>query len=221
MFVTVIVLTLDEIDGIKVIMPKVKKEWADEIVFVDGGSKDGTVEEATKMGYRVIHQKNRGEGNACRLGVEQTKSDFVLFFSPDGNDLPEDIHKLILKAKEGHDVVHISRFGKNSVSEDAGLLDSFGNNMFTFLVNSFFGSHYTDALNGFKLIKREIFEGLKTVCEPLGIEQEISIRCAKKKYPIYEIDSIEPKRIGGERKLQIFRWGLAYLTQIIKEKITK
>ena len=219
MFVTIIVLTLDEIDGIKVIMPKVKKEWANEIVFVDGGSKDGTVEEATKMGYRVIHQKNKGEGNACRLGVEQTKSDFVLFFSPDGNDLPEDIHKLIQKAKEGHDVVHISRFGKNSVSEDAGLLDSFGNNMFTFLVNSFFGSHYTDALNGFKLIKREIFEGLKTVCEPLGIEQEISIRCAKKRYPIYEIDSIEPKRIGGERKMRPFRVGARLSRQIIKEFI--
>ena len=120
MSIAVIVLTLDEIDGVKVIMPKVKKEWADEIVFVDGGSKDGTVEEATKMGFRVIHQKNKGEGNACRLGVEQTKSDFVLFFSPDGNDLPEDILKLIQKAKEGHEIVHISRFGKNSMSEDAG-----------------------------------------------------------------------------------------------------
>ena len=219
MSLTIIVLTLDEIDGVKVIMQKVKKEWADEIVFVDGGSKDGTVEEATKMGFRVIHQKNKGEGNACRLGVEQTKSDFVMFFSPDGNDLPEDIPKLIQKAKEGHDIVHISRFGKNSVSEDAGLLDSFGNNMFTFLVNCFFGSHYTDALNGFKLIKREIFEGLKTVCEPLGIEQEISIRCAKKRYPIYEIDSIEPKRIGGARKMRPLQVGALLSSQIIKEFI--
>ena len=105
------------------------------------------------------------------------------------------------------------------MSEDAGWLDSFGNNMFTFLVNSFFGSHYTDALNGFKLIKREIFEELKTVCEPLGIEQEISIRCAKKRYPIYEIDSIEPKRIGGERKMRPFRVGARLSRQIIKEFI--
>ena len=219
MSIAVIVLTLDEIDGVKVIMPKVKKEWADEIVFVDGGSKDGTVEEATKMGFRVIHQKNKGEGNACRLGVEQTKSDFVLFFSPDGNDLPEDIHKLIQKAKEGHDIVHISRFGKNSMSEDAGWLDSFGNNMFTFLVNTFFGSRYTDALNGFRIIKRSIFEELKTVCEPLGIEQEITIRCAKKRYPIYEIDSREPKRIGGERKMRPLPVGVRLSRQIIKEFI--
>ena len=219
MFIVVIVLTIDEIDGVKFIMPKVKKEWADEIVFVDGGSKDGTVEEVTKMGFRVIHQKNKGEGNACRFGVEQTKSDFVMFFSPDGNDLPEDIPKLIQKAKEGHDIVHISRFGKNSISEDAGWLDTFGNNMFTFLVNAFFGSNYTDALNGFRIIKRSIFEELKTVCEPLGIEQEISIRCAKKGYPIYEIDSKEPKRIGGERKMRPLQVGALLSYQIIKEFI--
>ena len=206
MSVVVIVLTLDEIDGVKVIMPQIKKDWADEIVFVDGGSKDGTVEEAKRLGFRVIHQHDKGEGNACRIGAKETKSDFLMFFSPDGNDLPEDVPKLIQKTKEGHDIAHISRFGKNSVSDDAGWLDRFGNNMFTFLVNVFFGSHYTDALNGFRIIKREIFEEIKTVCEPLGIEQEISIRCAKKKYPIYEIDSREPERIGGERKMRPVGW---------------
>ena len=40
-----------------------------------------------------------------------------------------------------------------------------------------------------------------------------------KKYT--EIPEDEPKRIGGERKLQIIRWGAAYLTQIIKERFTK
>ena len=61
---------------------------------------------------------------------------------------------LIDKTKIGYDVVHISRFGKNSISDDANWLDRFGNNMFTFLVNSFFGGNYTDALNGFRIIKR-------------------------------------------------------------------
>ena len=219
MSVTIIVLTLDEIDGVKVIMQKVKKEWADEIVFVDGGSKDGTVEEATKMGFRVIHQKNKGEGNACRLGVEQTKSDFVMFFSPDGNDLPEDIQKLIQKTNEGHDVVHISRFGKNSISDDAGWFDSFGNNMFTFLVNTFFGGNYTDSLNGFRIIKRKIWDDLKTDAQFLNIEQQTCIRCAKRKIPIYEIEGREPNRIGGQRKMRPIEVGAQLSYQIIKEFI--
>ena len=125
MSVIVFVLTLDEIDGVSEIMPQINKEWADRIIFVDGGSTDGTIEKAQELGFEVIHQKNKGEGNACRVGTDATKSDFVMFFSPDGNDVPGDIPKLIDKTKNGYDVVHISRFGKNSISDDANWLDRF------------------------------------------------------------------------------------------------
>jgi glycosyltransferase involved in cell wall biosynthesis len=219
MSVIVFVLTLDEIDGVSEIMPKVKKEWADAIIFVDGGSTDGTQEKAKELGFEVIHQKNKGEGNACRIGTDATQSDYVMFFSPDGNDLPEDIPKLIQKTKEGHDVIHISRFGKNSVSEDANLLDRFGNNMFTFLVNTFFGGNYTDALNGFRIIRRKLWDELKTDAQYLNIEQQTCIRLAKRKIPILEIDGIEPKRIGGERKMRPLTTGAQLSYQIIKEFI--
>jgi len=219
MSTAVIVLTLDEIDGVNIIMPQVKKEWAEEIVFVDGGSTDGTIERAKELGFKVIHQHNKGEGNAFRIGVEGTKSDYVMFFSPDGNDVPEDIPKLIQKTKEGHDIVHISRFGKNSQSDDAGLIDRFGNRMFTFLVNTFFGGSYSDALNGFRIVKRKIWNDLKTDAQYLNIEQQICIRCAKNKIPIYEIDGREPERVGGERIMRRFSTGSALSLQILKEFI--
>ena len=219
MSVIVFVLTLDEIDGVSEIMPKIKKEWADKIIFVDGGSTDGTIEKAKELGFEVIHQKNQGEGNACRVGTDATESDFIMFFSPDGNDVPDDIPKLIEKTNEGHDIVHISRFGKNSVSEDANWLDRFGNNMFTFLVNTFFGGNYSDALNGFRIIRRKIWEGLKTDAQYLNIEQQTCIRLAKLKIPIFEIDGKEPKRIGGERKMRPLTTGAQLSYQIIKEFI--
>ena len=219
MSVIVFVLTLDEIDGISEIMPKIKKEWADKIIFVDGGSTDGTIEKAKELGFEVIHQKNQGEGNACRVGTDATESDFIMFFSPDGNDVPDDIPKLIEKTNEGHDIVHISRFGKNSVSEDANWLDRFGNNMFTFLVNTFFGGNYSDALNGFRIIRRKIWDGLKTDAQYLNIEQQTCIRLAKLKIPIFEINGKEPKRIGGERKMRPLTTGAQLSYQIIKEFI--
>ena len=80
MSTAIIILTLDEIDGVKVIVPKINKKWAEEIIFVDGGSTDGTIEKAQELGFEVIHQKNKGEGNACRVGTNATKSDFVMFW---------------------------------------------------------------------------------------------------------------------------------------------
>ena len=219
MSVIVFVLTLDEIDGVSHIMPQVKKEWAERIILVDGGSTDGTLEKAKELGFDIIHQKNKGEGNACRVGTNSTKSDFVMFFSPDGNDVPSDIPKLIEKTKEGNDIVHISRFGKKSISEDANALERFGNNMFTFLVNSFFGGKYTDALNGFRIIKRTLWDELKTDAQFLNIEQQTCIRLAKRKIPIYEIEGMEPKRIGGERKMRPLTTGAQLSYQIIKEFI--
>ena len=217
MSVIVFVLPLDEIDGVSAIMPHVKKEWADRIIFVDGGSKDGTIEKAKELGFEVIHQKNKGEGNACRVGTDATESDYVMFFSPDGNDVPQDIQKLVQKSKEGYDIAHISRFGKDSISDDANWLDRFGNNMFTFLVNSFFGGNYTDALNGFRIIKRSIWDELKTDAQYLNIEQQTCIRLAKLRIPIFEIEGREPKRIGGERKMRPLTTGAQLSYQIIKE----
>ena len=219
MSTAIIILTLDEIDGVRAIVPKLNKDWAEEIIFVHGGSKDGTIEEARKLGFQVIHQNNRGEGNACRIGVEKTNSDYIMFFSPDGNDEPEAIPQLISKISEGFDIVHISRFGKYSESRDAGPFDGFGNRMFTFLVNIFFGGHYSDALNGFRIIRRDIMLKLKTDAQHLNIEQQICIRAAKEGYKVFEINGREPDRIGGQRKMKPLPTGASLSLQIIKEFI--
>ena len=142
-----------------------------------------------------------------------------MFFSPDGNDEVIEIPNLIKKIDEGYDIVHISRFGKDSESEDAGIIDRFGNRMFTFLVNVGFGGKYSDALNGFRIIKRDIMQKLKTDAQHLNIEQQICIRAAKRKYKVFEIDGREPDRVGGVRKMKPIPTGVSLSAQIIKEFI--
>ena len=154
MSTSVIIPTKNEVIGVKNILPKIDRSWADEWFLIDGNSNDGTIEEAKSLGFDVIQQTGKGLSNANREGDNHAKSDNILFFSPDGNAEPEDIPKLIKKMSEyDYDIVQISRFGKNGISEDDTIITAFGNRMFTFLVNVFFGGNLTDSLFGFKFIK--------------------------------------------------------------------
>ena len=51
----------------------------------------------------------------------------------------------------------------------------------------------------------------------MGVEPLLSIRCAKHRRNVTEIPAAEPARIGGERKLQVIRWGSAYMLQNFRE----
>jgi len=85
---TLLVPTLNEIDGMKAVMPRIKREWVDEIVVVDGGSTDGTVAYARDNGYLVVEQKLKGLVNAYREAMPYVHGDIVITFTPDGNSVP-------------------------------------------------------------------------------------------------------------------------------------
>jgi len=232
MKVTLFVLTHNEIVGMKAIMPRIKKEWVDEIIVADVGSTDGTLEYAKEQGYVTYVQKKKGIRHAYIEGFPLVKSDYIITFSPDGNSVPEAIPYLIEKIKEGYDMVIASRYLDHAKSHDDDFITRFGNWLFTKLINLFHKGTYTDAMVIYRIYRKSLFYELKLDTEEsynmekvfftkMGIEPLLSIRCAKYKKKYTEIPEDEPKRIGGERKLQIIRWGAAYLTQIIKERFTK
>jgi glycosyltransferase involved in cell wall biosynthesis len=219
MTTALLILTLNEVDGFKEIMPHVKREWVDELIVIDGGSTDGTIEEAKKMGLEVILQKSKGHGAAIMLGVESTKSDNIVIFGPDGNHEPEEIPQLIRKVQEGYDQVIVSRFAKDSVNLDAGITDTFGNKLFAFLTNLFFGGDLTDVLNESRLITRKAMTEIKFDAIGLDSTLEMSIRGLKKRQKIFEIVGNEGKRIGGKRKVRTFQTGCLLVKRIVKELI--
>ena len=214
---SLIVLTLNEADGFRKVMPKVNPKWVDEILVVDGGSTDGTPELARKMGYKVVSQKNRGRGEAFRLGLEKSKGGLLIYFSPDGNEDPKDIPLLVKKAKEGWDMVIASRFGRGSKSYDATLVRRIGNNFFTGLINVLFGLRLSDAVNGFRAITRDAMESIKTDAVYFDIEIQMTMRCARKGYRISEIPTIEYERAFGKGKLSTITDGSRYLKLIATE----
>ena len=219
MVVDLIVLTLNEIDGLRKIMPCVKKEWVNRIIIIDGGSTDGTVEEAKKMGFEVIPQEGKGHGNAFLTGVHASNADYFIMWAPDGNFEPEEIPKLTEKIHEGFEQVVISRFARNSINDDAGFWDIFGNKMFAFLTNVFFGGNCTDSLNGSRIISRKLMDEIKFDALQMNSTEQMTIRCLKLGKKMCEIEGNERERIGGVRKMKPISVGASISWTIIKEFI--
>ena len=219
---TLLIPVLNEIEGMKLIMPRIRREWVDEVLVVDGGSTDGSLEYAQSLGYQVLHQRSREKGmvSAYKEALEVMAGDVIIPFSPDGNSIPERIPELVSKMREGYDMVIVSRYLDGAKSEDDDLVSGFGNWMFTAIINLLFGAHYTDSLVMYRAWKREIVQDFKLSPSIAGFEPQLSIECAKKKLRVAEIPGDEPKRVGGKTKKKTLAAGWAILWLIAQELVT-
>ncbi len=219
MKITLLIPIFNEIEGMKTIMPRIRKEWVHEILIIDGGSTDGSFEYAQSLGLNPIKQKSHEKGmiSAYFEALEVAQGDVILPFSPDGNSIPERIPELVDKMREGYDMVIVSRYLNHAKSEDDDLVSGFGNWMFTQLINIIFGGSYTDSLVMFRAWKKEIAEAFTLNPTIGGFEPQLSIECAKKKLKVAEIPGDEPKRIGGVTKKRTLTSGWAILVLIWKE----
>ncbi|MGO8930196.1 MAG: glycosyltransferase [Limisphaerales bacterium] len=226
---TLIIWTKNEIGGMKAIMPRIDRSWCSQIIVLDGGSTDGTIEYTRSAGIFVYVQKQRGLRRAYQEVLPLVEGDVIVTFSPDGNSIPELIPALLAKMAEGYDMVIVSRYLGNARSRDDTFLTGFGNWFFTRTVNLLFNARYTDAMVMYRACKKQMLYDLeidkdKTYALPeklfrtdIGCEPVISARAARRRLKTGEIPGDEPPRISGERKLQIWRWGAAYYFQFIRD----
>ena len=229
MKVTLLVPTLNEVTGMKEIMPKIKREWVDQILIVDGQSTDGTIEYAKSQGYDVVVQKKKGMRHAYMEALPHVTGDVILTFSPDGNSIAELIPECLEKMREGYDMVIVSRYADGAKSYDDDVVTSFGNWLFTTLISLIHGAHYTDAMVIYRAYRKDLISELdldkdssyefeeKLFKTNISWEPLLSIRAAKRKLKTIDIPGDEPQREGGVRKLQVLRWGGAYMYQVFRE----
>jgi glycosyltransferase involved in cell wall biosynthesis len=227
--VSIVALTLNEVDGVKAILPGIRREWYDQLLVVDGGSTDGTLEWCRAQGYEVFVQRRRGIRFAYFDALPHIRGEIILTLSPDGNCAPEFIPEIIAKVRAGYDLVIGSRYLGEAHSDDDDWVTGFGNWLFTRTVNLLHGAHYTDAMVIYRAFRRSLIDDLDLTAEAtyrlperlfhtvISWEPIMAVRAAKAGVRIAEIPAGEPRRIGGTRKLQIFRWGAAYYFQFWRE----
>ncbi len=215
-----VILTRNEIEGISSLFGKIPFDATDECFVVDGGSTDGTVAFVEERDITVVGQDERGRGAAFRIAMASTDCDYVIFYSPDGNEDPEDIPKLIDKMEEGYDMVICSRFLPDGANEEDDLVfpwRAWANRAFTAIANYLWGGRLTDSINGFRAITKDAFNKLKPDGPGYVIEYQLSIRALKKGLRVAEIPTVEGQRIGGESYAKSLPTGILFLQFLFRE----
>lgn len=222
--VAVVIAALNEEEGIGPTLDELKCVLNDPyFLVVDGGSIDGTVEIAKKMGADVILQEGRGKGQALWQGIKYLNSnvEYVVFIDADFTYPAEPIPKMIEVLRKNSDVGMVigNRFSDNLSFKDAmrGLF-YIGNRLIAFSQHMFNGIKLSDPLSGLRVVKLDVLKGWTPKSKGFDIEAEMNYHVERKGYQIVEIPIVYRPRLG-EKKLKL-RHGFTILRRIISESLT-
>ncbi len=198
MNVSVIIPVLNEEDAIANVINDIPKSLVQEIVVVDNGCTDRTVEIALAHGAKVITEPRRGYGSACLAGIAAVDApDIVVFLDGDYSDDPTEMPLLVQPIREG-----LAEFviGTRIPSEKGALLPQaqFGNKFATYLMRIFWGVQYTD-LGPFRAIRYQQLQALGMKDKDFGWTIEMQLKAAKMGMNVCEVPVSYRKRIGTSK----------------------
>jgi len=221
--ITLVIPVLNEVEGLKASVPDIDRSLFTEILVIDGGSTDGSLEYAFAQGLTVVSQLRPGLHYAVFDILRVLGTDYVIEFSPDGNCPPEYFDVLCSHINEGYDLVVVSRYLQDAKSYDDHFVSAFGNWLFTKLMAPLSEYPITDALTIYRGFRREIIfdKDFERYLKGPMLEPLVTGICGIRGMTIAEIPGDEPERIGGETKRSILYNGSCILLMIFRLYLQK
>ncbi len=218
--ITVLLCTLNEEKNLPYVLPRIP-DYVDEVLIVDGHSKDNTVPLAKKLypNVRILYQPGRGKGDALRHGIKNARGDIIVMLDADGSMAPEEIPRFVEPLLNGYDFVKGSRFLPGGGTADMPTHRKFGNWVFTTLTNLFHRCRYTDLCYGYNAFWKKAFEKVSFQGNGFEVETEINIKIKKAGLKVTEVPSYEAPRLNGKGNLHSLKDGWRILKTIFKELV--
>lgn len=170
-----------------------KEITATEMILVDDGSKDGTVEKLEK--YKsdktmVVHSSriNFGKGTATRIGLTYVTGDIVLIQDADMEYDPND-YPVLLKPiiQDGAQIVYGSRFMGKKKIEGMHFANWLANQLLKLSTNILYRAHLTDEATAYKMFRTDVLKQFTLTSKRFEICPELTAKVLKKKYTIIEV----------------------------------
>jgi len=220
--VTVVVPAKDEEGVIAEIIGAVRPH-ADQILVVDGHSRDRTPEIAASLGARVIADHGVGKGEALRLAIDAATTGIIVFIDADGSHEPADIPRLVEPIRAGRADLVIASRGKGGSDELHGTIEQFiryvGSQLIMLAINYRWNVRLTDSQNGFRAIRTDVARQLGLTSNLTTIEQEMLMKALKRGYRVGEIASHEYERRWGTSKVVVWKALIPYAWSFLRNLI--
>lgn len=201
-----------------------------EIILVDDGSTDGTIEllkeleavaedDAENLLRVEFHPVNRGKGAALRTGFALARGNVVVVQDADLEYNPAEFPRLLQPIIEGKaDVVYGSRFLGDYAHRVLYYWHYLGNQFLTLLSNCFTNLNLTDMETCYKLFRREVLQEILPTLKQdrFGFEPEITAKIARRDLRIYELSISYEGRPYDEGKKIGWRDGVKALWCIVR-----
>jgi SAM-dependent methyltransferase len=200
-----------------------------EIIFVEGGSNDGTYERIRDLiaSYRgpvelkLYQQEGRGKGDAVRLGFSKASGSLLMILDADLTVAPEDLHKFYDVMVHGlTDYIQGTRLVYPMEDDAMRFLNKAGNAFFARVFSYLLGQPIKDTLCGTKVLWRSDYERLvenrkfSRELDPFG-DFDLIFGAALLNLKIMELPIRYRSRTYGETNIQRFRDGLLLLRMSI------
>ena len=202
--IAAVIPVLDEEGAIGPVLAAMPRDWVDDIIVVDGGSRDGTMAEAGAAGARVLVEQRRGYGRACAAGVAAAvagEAEIIVFLDGDGGDRPEAIPSLLRPVLDDeYDFVIGSRTRGAREKGGMGPHQALAGRAIGAAIALLYGVRYTD-MCAFRAIRAGALDSLGMREMTFGWNLEMQMRAARARLRVLELPVPQGRRLAGKSKV--------------------
>lgn len=199
-----------------------------EIIYVEGGSSDGTFEECERVqkafpeiDIKVFRQSGHGKGDAVRKGFAEARGDVLIILDADLTVPPEQIPKFYeVIASGAGEFVNGTRFVYPMESGAMRFLNYWANRTFSTIFSWLLNQRFTDTLCGTKVIRKKHYDqivanhGYFGEFDPFG-DFDLIFGASKLNLKIIEVPVRYAERTYGETQISRFRHGVLLLKMVV------
>lgn len=208
--VSVVIPCLNEADGVGICVEKARRALVElgvggEIIVVDNGSSDDSPRIAARAGARVVHERRRGYGAACRRGFSEARGRYLVMGDADDSYDFRDIVRFIGPLEGGGvDMVLGARF-KGTILPGAMPWSHrwIGNPILSGMLRLMFKARISDSHCGMRSLTRDAYERMNLRTEGMEFASEMVVNALREGLRIREVPISYHPRLGESKLLGI------------------